>query len=499
MLIVSIPVMDYVLAAQEIARASSEVDGVELRLDYLSVLNIPSVKQLRDTCQLPVIFTLRSHTQGGRYAQDENQRLQDILALCALEPEYVDLEYDIPETVIEVIKKRHPAIQMIISYHVFDHTPNDLLTLLHQLQRSQDIIYKIASYANSGLDALRMLQFVRENSKQYRLIGICMGEDGACTRILGPMMGNVFSYGYLDEPTAPGQLSIQDLLSLYNYRQLNTETRIYALLGDPVNLSVGHILHNQAIKRLQRNAVYVKLRVNAADVEKVVAVFHSIPIDGFSITMPLKEAMVPWMDHIELVSQPIKAINGMVRQQSQWCGFNTDGFGAMRALAKQAPKLAQHTMLILGAGGAARAIAYVARQQHAQVIILNRTLAKAQALATDVGAEFYLLDKLPGLKSMPYTVIINTLPEHVFTEPQISELFHSDHIRPNIIAMDIVYQPIETTFLRLMRQANCVEIPGFYMFVHQALRQIEHWFQPKVDLLKQIKDMMIEFFVLNSV
>lgn len=494
MLVTVIPVTDCVSAAQSITQLSPHVGGVEFRLDYLPTIDMEAVALVRHACEVPVIFTLRSQAQGGQYTQDDTQRLQDILALCALAPEYVDLEYDVPETLLQTIRERHPAIQIIISYHQFDHTPKDLLAVLQRMQRPGQAIYKIATYAHSSLDALRMVQFVRQHHHQYRLIGLCMGEDGACTRILSPMMGNILSYACGDVSTAPGQLSVDDLITHYHYHHINPETRLYALLGDPVTNSVGHIVHNQAIRLLQRNAVYLKLRVSAVELPEMVALCRELPVDGLSITMPLKEAMVAWMDNIEWASQPIKAVNSMVQRQSQWLGFNTDGLGAIQALTERG-SIAQHAVLILGAGGAARAIAYEALQHHAHVIILNRTLEKAQVLAKDLGAEAYALAALPELKTRPYSVMVNTLPAHVYAESQIAALFHPDHIRPNTIAMDIVYQPIETAFLRLAQQANCIGIPGFHMFVRQAVLQIEHWFQPEPRLLQQIQAMMIQFFM----
>jgi 3-dehydroquinate dehydratase/shikimate dehydrogenase len=494
MLVVVIPVTDWASAADALAQMPPQVGGVELRLDYLPVLDIGIVRRLRDACRVPIIFTLRSQAQGGKYAKDEAQRLKDIVALCALEPEFVDLEYDVPESLVRTIRDCYPAIDIIISYHQFDHTPKDLLTLLHRIERSGNLIYKIATYACSSLDGLRMVQFVRQHHHYYRLIGLCMGEDGACTRILSRMMGNFLSYAYQDAATAPGQLSVDHLITQYHYDQINTETRLYALLGDPVSQSVGHILHNQAIRLLQRNAVYLKLRVTEAELPDMLVLCRGLPLDGLSITMPLKESMVVWMDKIESTAQPINAVNSMLRQRSQWLGFNTDGLGAIQVLKHQVP-IAQQIILILGAGGTARAIAYEALQQSAQVIILNRTLARAQALAKDLGVEGYALTAFPELKTRPYTVIVNTLPEHAYIQPEIAALFHSDHIRRNTLVMDCVYQPLETTFLRLLKKAHCLTIPGFQMFVGQALLQIEHWFQPEPRLLQQIKLQMEQFFM----
>ena len=179
MLVVAIPVTDCASALVAMAQMSAHVGGIELRLDYLATLDIEAVASLRHACHLPVIFTLRSQAQGGQYPHDDAQRFAAILALCALAPEYVDLDCDVPETLLQTIREAYPAIRMIISYHQYDHTPKDLLAVLHRIQRPGQMIYKIATYAHSSLDALRMVQFVRQYHDQYRLIGLCMGEDGA--------------------------------------------------------------------------------------------------------------------------------------------------------------------------------------------------------------------------------------------------------------------------------------------------------------------------------
>lgn len=493
MLIATLAVKDYASTQQQLFQIADRADGVELRLDYLNHWDITALTALRKACALPVILTLRSRAHGGHYPHSETQRIQEIMALCTLNPDYLDVEYDVPVQHIQAIRCRYPAIKIILSYHNFEETPADLLGLFQTMYQPDCYAYKIATHAQSSLDALRMLQCVLMLRPRHRMIGLCMGEAGQCTRILGPVVGSIFSYACWDpaQPTAPGQLSLQDLATIYHYRQLNPATKVYALLGNPVHLSVGHILHNRAMQMLQQNAVYVKLRVASEALPEALHLLRQLPCWGLSITMPLKEAILPCLDDIDPEAQAIQAVNTVLRQQQRWIGLNTDGIGAIQALSAHG-SLAGQTLILIGAGGAARAIAYVALRHQAKVVIVNRTLARAQRLATELGCEAHALSAFPTLTG--YTLCVNTLPEQAYQDPEMQALWQSLPKVTNVLAMDIVYQPVETIFLRLVKAVGWRSIPGYEMYIAQALLQIQHWFQPDDQQIQKIKALMQTHF-----
>jgi 3-dehydroquinate dehydratase/shikimate dehydrogenase len=494
MLIAVIPVKDYESANKQISIAQLQADGIELRLDYLKKIDFNAITLLRSSCHLPMIFTLRKKSQGGYYPQNENQRLQNLLFLCQSHPDYLDLEFDIPKYFIKKIKLHYPYIKLICSYHNFHETPTDLTLLFQSLQNPCFDAYKIATTAKNTVDALRMLKFVHSHHKKYTLTGLCMGEDGQCTRILSPIVGSAMNYAILDDShaTAPGQLTLNELSSIYHFRKLNTRSKIYALLGDPIHLSVGHILHNQAIEFLNKNAIYIKLRATPNDLLPIIILLKSLPFFGLSITMPLKESILTRLDEIESDAQPIQAINSILRYQGKFIGFNTDGKGAMKVLSDRVD-IKKQKIIIVGAGGAARAIAYEAVQHKAEVIILNRTLKKAKKLAEELGCESNDLKNLNQLKN--YTILINTLPNKAYSEYRIKKIFQPNHLLPNIFAMDIVYQPMHTSFLKIAKKANCIGIPGSEMYIYQALMQIKRWFNPNKKQLDQIQKIMNHYFL----
>ena len=448
-----------------IMQSSALADGIELRLDYAPKIDLNELSILRNQCHLPIIFTLRKKSQGGYYNPKETQRLQDILALCALNPDYFDLEYDISRKFVADLKIKYPKIKLICSYHNFTETPADLMPILQSMQHKDFHIYKIATTAHNTIDSLNLMKFIYENYKKYNLTGICMGADGQCTRILSAVIGNTLHYASLDESqaTAPGQLTLNELLTIYSFKTLNRDSKIYALLGDPINLSEGHILHNQNMRISNLNAVYIKLRVTPKELQKVIMLCRQLPFFGFSITMPLKEEIIPLLDKIDTDSKPIRAINSIVLENEQLVGFNTDGLGAIQAIM-QHTEINDKTIVILGAGGAARAIAYEASQNNAHVIILNRDIKRAEKLATEFGCHSGALAQLSNLN---YDIVINTLPITIKIKPL-----------SNSIAMDIVYNPKHTKFLNIAKKANCKLIFGYEMFVNHATLTFIRWTQP---------------------
>ena len=490
MLITAIQVRNMQEAELQMRQAFEQTDGFELRLDYCAHVDLNALKSLRSQCAKPLIFTLRRADQGGQYQGPEAERLALILDLCALAPDYFDLEYDVPRELIAQVHALYPNIKLISSYHDFDKTPEDLAGILALMQQPSISIYKLATFAHSIIDALRMLCFIQE--AQVPFAGMCMGADGEITRVLGPVVGNALDYGSVSsgDATAPGQLSVQDLHQIYHYPLLNKNTKIYGVFGDPVAKSVGYLLHNQAMCQLQKNAVYVRLRVSAEDLPLAIKLCRKLPFGGASVTMPLKEVIMPLLDELDEDAAEIKAVNTIVVQHKIWQGFNTDGLGAIAALEAHG-SLAQQKVVILGAGGAAKAIAFVALHKGAQVVILNRTLARAEQLAQDLGCEAAGLDTLSHLADTDYKILINTLP----VGEKMDALLNSSYLKSGTVAMDIVYAPIDTAFLKIAKQAGCVCIPGYQMYIGQGLLQEQYWFDVGSEQLLGVRDLMKNYFL----
>ncbi len=489
MLIAAINSKNFAEAKQQIQQALHLAGGIELRLDFWQELDISAVKKLRQMFSIPIIFTLRKKSQGGSYQKDEQTRLQEILTLCELNPDYFDLEDEVPADFLKNIHERFPTIKLIYSHHNFTETPSDLNAVLQAMINPYTHIYKIAAQANCALDMLRMLEFIKINQAKYKIAGMSMGEFGIASRIIAPIIGSEFTYASLsnDQITAPGQLTLQEPNEIYHYKRLNQDTHIYALLGDPVDKSVGHLWHNQAFQMLNKNAVYIKMRVLANEVQQVLQLCKQLPFYGFSITMPLKELVFPAIDNIDPDAINIGAINSIGLENNAYYGFNTDGIAAIDALMTHLSDINHKKIIILGAGGAARALIYIAKQRGAEVIILNRTFDKAKQLAQEFNCKAAALSHLNEIKEQGYNAIINTLPYSV--QEDDTQLFNVNHFIAGAVAMDIVYNPAETPFLKLAKLAGCNYIYGYEMFNRQAALQEKRWFnlnQEELNLLQKM-------------
>lgn len=463
-------------AKTQIAQALPFCDVLELRLDYLKTIEKAEIETLRREITLPVIFTLRTVAQGGLCDLPDADRLRTIQMLATLSPDYFDLEFDTDSDFIRELKKNHPAIQIIGSYHDFKETPENLEQLFQAIQKPHFNILKIATFANSLCDTLRLLIFLQHISRFYRVIGMAMGEYGQASRILAPIVGSMMTYGSVDEvhAAAPGQLTLQEMTEIYRVHLLNRETKIYALLGFPVIQSPGHLFHNAAFAKRHRNAVYVKLKLAPEELSDSISLLRQLPFYGFSVTIPHKETVVALLNEVDDDAKAMHAVNTIKRQDDKYLGFNTDGVAGVEVLENKIV-LENKRILILGAGGSASALGYALTKRGAKITLCNRTLSRAQTLAKMYHADAIDFEQLLALDELDYDVILNTLPADAFaaqcTNWQIPRASHS-----KAIAMDIVLKPLDTLFLQRAGAAGYDCIAGDALYEAQALRQLGIWF-----------------------
>ena len=453
----------------------SQIDGIELRLDAFKAVDLAALKAFIQNSALPVMLTLRRKDQGGMFEGTENERLTLLERLCALQPAYLDLEYDVPLDFRRQLFERHPQVQILSSYHNFEETPLDLEELLTRVRTPYAHIIKIAVTARSMLDTLRMLSFLQLHNASIKIIGISMGKEGSLTRILAPLVGNCLTYAPLmaEGATAPGQLLARELQETYRFRTLNRNTAIYALIGDPVERSLGALIHNAVFQEGQIDAVYVKIPLKKGELDSFFQWIQSFPVRGLSVTMPHKENVIPFLDTRSKEVQEMGACNTIKIEKGKLLGFNTDGVGALNAI-ERVEGVREKRLVIIGAGGAAKAIIYEALQRGAHVTILNRSAEKAQELAHLYQCRGGGFDLFPTVVRERYDILINCIPD--------GDLIDGEWILPNSIAMDIVYLPKETPFLRRALEKNCRLIFGYEMFVHQAVEQQHIWFPDTIDI-----------------
>jgi 3-dehydroquinate dehydratase / shikimate dehydrogenase len=445
---------------------------LEFRLDYLSKPNLAIPKLKRFTEYHPhvvVIATCRRVVSGGKFRGSLAAELDILNRAAGAGCQLLDLELQSALNCRpEQVERLRNRAALILSYHDFRATRN----LDERLQKMVTIaadFYKVVGTATTLYDNVTMMKFLQAKGDQHSLIGVCMGEQGIISRVLGVRAGSVFTFGAIspDEKTAPGQVTAQELRSTYRIEQLDAATRVYGVAGDPVSHSLSPAIMNAALRRENVNGVYLAL--HAKTLKDLLTCLRDIPIHGVSITMPYKQSILRFLDNTDSHTTKIGACNTIVRaQDGKLYGFNTDTAGVVRPL-EQRFTLENAKVLVLGAGGAARAAVFGLKERGAEVYILNRSLGPAQKLARSARARMM---KRPDLKKASFDVIINATPvgmgntrESPLQENEINARY----------VFDMIYDPAETRLMRMARDRGAQLIPGIEMFVHQAARQFEIW------------------------
>ncbi|MEM7174617.1 MAG: shikimate dehydrogenase [Chlamydiota bacterium] len=451
-----------------IQRHSTDADLIEWRLDLLEGVDKPTLAQLKQAAQLPSIFTLGP--------LDTHTKKEQLFEVLALRPTYLDLAWNTPLSLVRQICRAYPSLQIIASYHHFEKTPPDLEAIFCAMRRFPAAIFKLATTARSTLDALRMLRFVAQKRAQgISIAGMCMGKLGSITRILAPVVGSRFIYAAATEgkKTAAGQLTLTELVDTYRVKELTSDAVIYGLIGQPVDKSVGHLCHNALLRQLGAAAVYVKIELPLAELAQGFQLMQALPICGLSVTMPLKKAVGALLNRLDPKAKAIGAVNTLAYQNGQWIGYNTDAKAALDAI-EDVQQVAGKAVWILGAGGAARAIAFEAASRGANVMIFNRTQEKAVALAQEVGGAGYPIASFAEHAQRGYAVLVNATS--VGMAPQTEAIpVHFETLLKRALVFDAVAYPKQTRLLAAAKEKECCCIGGLEMYIRQAAEQMIIW------------------------
>ena len=363
-------------------------------------------------------------------------------------------------------------IKLILSYHNFSETPTDLDHIYQEMRKISVFFYKVAVTAKHSQDALQLLCWTKKRSDN-KLISISMGTHGQITRILGPIVGAPITYASLDDDhqTAPGQLSAKTLIERFRYHSLNPHTAIYGLIGDPVAQSISDETHNSLFRTYGLNAVYVKIQISQPELANFLHLAKELSFRGLSVTMPLKEAIIPHLDDIDPQASNIGAVNTLLFQEGIIKGFNTDGTGALDVIEKRLSVKNKH-VVIIGAGGAAKALAYETCRRGGLVTILNRHLEKAQEVANRFHCKAKTLEEMDDCAKLGYDILINCTPNPMPIHPK--------HILPRSSVMDIKTKLEKTSLLKYALEKECLIINGYRMFVEQAAGQFTLWFKDHI-------------------
>jgi 3-dehydroquinate dehydratase/shikimate dehydrogenase len=458
------------------ASAGDETKFVEFRLDSLAkpLAVMPGLKDfLAGRRDITAIATCRRKQFGGKFTGSLTAELEILTKAAEAGAQIVDLEVESAEETKTAQLARFRAglraagSALLISFHDFTRTKG-LEQAAKRIEAFEPDYVKVVSTARTLSDNLAVLRVIENHSLSSHVVGIAMGEEGLLSRVLGPRAGAAFTFAAPDDgiETAPGQMSMRTLLDLYRLDQLDQATRIFGVAGNPIGHSLSPLMHNTAFRRESVNAVMLPLKVKALD--DMLNVIRELPLGGVAVTMPLKQEVLPHLANMDQLTQRIGACNTLrTGADGKLYGFNTDVAGVVRPLEKRM-KLHGARIVVLGAGGAARAAVFGLVEQGAEVFIVNRTHETAVSLARKAKAKSLKQDQLAKQK---FDALINTTPCGMAGIKQALPIKESE-LNAGLV-FDMVYNPLDTPLLRLAHKRGLPIISGLEMFVQQGARQFE--------------------------
>jgi 3-dehydroquinate dehydratase / shikimate dehydrogenase len=482
---------------------------IELRLDFLS--KAPDFKRLLMNKPCPLVATVRRPTEGGRWKHTEAERLT-LLRQCIVSGfDWVDLEEDIAGSI-----PRYRDTKRIISYHNMREVPANLEEIHARMCRMDADVVKLAVRAQRAFDNLRVLKLLRNPPKPT--VAFCMGELGLPGRVLGGRHGMPFTYAAFNKERgiAPGLPSFDEMRRIYHFEQVDARTVVYGVIGDPVAHSLSPLVHNQLFQQLKINAVYLPFRVARGDLEEFLKDFDSLPVRGYSVTLPHKEMAASLARQRDPLAARIQSANTLIRMDSTpqhqgimnaealartveraaegpgFVAYNTDAQATIDSLLANLPvspdgvpaTIASRTVLLLGAGGLTRAVAHALQREGAALSIANRTNERALQLAQEIGCRAV---EWEARHSITCDTLINCTS--VGMEPNVDESpVHPSFLKHGLTVFDCVYTPENTLLIKEAKKRGCHVITGLDMFIRQAALQFRLFtgLEPPLDFMRQL-------------
>ncbi|MCD4721559.1 MAG: shikimate dehydrogenase [Desulfobacula sp.] len=263
---------------------------------------------------------------------------------------------------------------------------------------------------------------------------------------------------------------------------IDTDTHLYCIFGNPIRHSKSPVIHNACFQQYQINAIYLAFEID--EISKGIAAIRSLNIKGASVTIPFKESIINHLDWIDEDALNIGAVNTVVNQDGKLSGFNTDYKAAIDPLKPFG--LANKRICIIGAGGAAQAVAYGIHREKGDLVIINRNKEKGKNLALKYKADFIPMDEVNKMDNINADIIINTTSIGMYPDIENSA-FPSTHMHSKMVVMDIIYNPLKTKLLSYALKKGCTTIDGLSMFIHQGAAQFKIWtgISPDIKLMRK--------------
>ncbi len=451
------------LIAGSVQAKEAGADLVEVRLD-LCIAEGGSSSALLDALPalaLPAIVTLRHARERGAWDGDEAERLAIYQRADEAGAAWIDREL-----VFHAARPWRPQrAKLMLSYHDFTGLG---VAPAEKIQAMRACRADLAKIAVTPRDAADLETVRRLIDGRGPVAAMAMGEPGLPSRLLAGVWGSELVFARLpgEAGSAPGQPTTDDLLGMCRLRAQSKATAVYGVIGSPIAHSLSPLIHNLAFAHHHLDAVYVPFRVEDAP-----AFWDACGdwIQGLSITIPHKHVLQVRMDDLEPLCDLVGAMNTISRQAGRLTGANTDADAIRRCGERAIGDLQGRRVLVLGAGGAGRAAVFALKAAGAQVVLANRTTARAEELAREVGCRAVPWD---GVAAEPFELLVN-MTSVGLKAPQDTPWPHAFPSGAGVF--DSVYNPLETRLVRDAAAAGCRTVLGLDMFIDQACAQFRRW------------------------
>lgn len=457
------------------------IDIVELRVDCLAPDERLQFRGFPEMADIPCILTIRRKSDGGQFAEGEGSRtalLARGLAFADTDPRknfaYIDLEEDLQVPSIEEAARAF-GTRIIRSVHDMTGSIGDIATRVRRLRKTKDEIAKIAFTPRNLADVTNLFREAKTLIGEEFIL-IAMGQYGLPSRLLAPIVGSCITFVSGEESikqsgNSLGHLDPITINEVYRIREITDKTRVFGVTGNPLVATSSPAIHNAGYARQGIDAVYIPIK--AETVEEAIEFAEETGITGLSVTFPFKETVLPNLTEISAESGEIGACNTIVRTGEGWNGYNTDAPGFSRALLEFLGRrdLKRLRIAIIGAGGAAKAIAHAVKALGGKACIFNRTTDKARELAQLYNFKWATLDAGNRILLETYSdVIIQTT--NVGMSPDIeADPIEFYSFGGHEAVYDVIYHPERTKMLRRAQKAGCKVCNGYTMLQYQGYLQ----------------------------
>lgn len=472
-----------------VQKYAPHIDVAELRVDYLTEDEQLYARRFPSMINVPCILTIRRGIDGGKFDSTEFARtalFSRAMAFADQNPEknfaYVDFEdyFHVPSLQDAALAF---GVKIIRSCHDFEHSIPDLRKKLESIRHTVFEIPKIAFMPKTLGEVTQLFKQAAE-IKGFDRILCAMGPLGIPSRILSHKLDSYMAYTsppeYAANTAAIGHIDPLTLDELYNFHHLNADTNICAVTGYPLKVTLSPLLHNNGYRKHGMNRVFIPLP--STSFAESLDFAEAAGLDGMAVTVPYKADALDCVVEIDREAGEIGASNTVLRiEDGTWIGLNTDAYGFQRALMEflGVKKLRRRRVAIIGAGGAAHAVAYVIKQMGGRACVFNRTLPRARILAERFGFSYTELSEENRETLERYAdIIIQTTNVGMHSDGTSSKETNPlwfYQFQGTEWLFDIIYDPEETPIMAAARKAGCPVTNGLAMLKYQAYRQFKYF------------------------